>query len=368
MLSPVQTLIQTEIQPEEKQQEPHTKPQTEPHYEWNIVWRNILLYAIMHTWGAVGLYYVIFNAQWKTTLWCWFLLYVGLQGITSGVHRLWCHRTYKAKLPLRILLCVFQTIALQNSIYKWAVDHRVHHKYVDTDADPHNSKRGLFFSHVGWLFIESQPEVIEKTKAIDVSDLKADSVVMFQKKYYFFLLAPVIGFILPAVIPWYYWNEDIYVSFFVSSMLRYALCTNITFLVNSFAHKYGTKPYDKNLRPTDNLSVTLFTGGEGWHNYHHVFPWDYKTGELGDYATNISTGFIDLMAKIGWAYDLKTVSDDMVKKRVNRTGDGTRSFADDPSGEENDSGLPNDHLWGWGDDDMKKEDLSFVEIHHRKNA
>ena len=43
-----------------------------------------------------------------------FLLYVyGGLGITAGAHRLWAHRTYKAKLPLRIFLCVAQTVALQ---------------------------------------------------------------------------------------------------------------------------------------------------------------------------------------------------------------------------------------------------------------
>lgn len=49
--------------------------------------------------------------------------------------------------------------------------------------------------------------------------------------------------------------------------------------------------------------VSLAAFGEGWHNYHHVFPWDYKTSEFGDYKFNISTGFIDFFAKIGWAYN-----------------------------------------------------------------
>lgn len=69
------------------------------------------------------------------------LLMAGM-GITAGAHRLWAHRTYKAKLPLRILLTIFQTMAFQNHIYEWVRDHRVHHKFTDTDADPHNASRG----------------------------------------------------------------------------------------------------------------------------------------------------------------------------------------------------------------------------------
>jgi len=34
--------------------------------------------------------------------------------------------------------------------------------------------------------------------------------------------------------------------------------------------------------------VSLLAMGEGWHNYHHVFPWDYKTGEFGNYSLNIT--------------------------------------------------------------------------------
>lgn len=93
----------------------------------------------------------------------------------------------------------------------------------------------------------------------------------------------------------------------------------------------------------------MFAFGEGWHNYHHVFPWDYKTAELGNYRMNFTTAFIDLMAKIGWAYDLKTVSDEIIQKRVERTGDGTHN------------------TWGWGDKDQDKVEIDHALITHRKD-
>jgi stearoyl-CoA desaturase (delta-9 desaturase) len=74
-------------------------------------------------------------------------------GVTAGAHRLWAHRAYKARLPLRIFLALGQSIAGQNCLYIWCRDHRVHHKFSDTDADPHNIYRGVFFSHVGWLVV-----------------------------------------------------------------------------------------------------------------------------------------------------------------------------------------------------------------------
>jgi stearoyl-CoA desaturase (delta-9 desaturase) len=104
-------------------------------------------------------------------------------GITAGCHRLWAHKSYKAKLPLRLLLAFFQTVAFQNSIHEWSRDHRVHHKYSETHADPHNAKRGFFFAHMGWLMSKKHPAVKEKGAGIDMSDLDNDPVVSFQKKY-----------------------------------------------------------------------------------------------------------------------------------------------------------------------------------------
>lgn len=89
----------------------------------------------------------------------------------------------------------------------------------------------------------------------------------------------------------------------------------------------------------ENLPVSIAALGEGFHNYHHVFPWDYKTGELGNYTFNLSTGFIDMFAKIGWAYDRKKVSPDMIRRRVQRTGDGS-------------------HVWGYGDPDMPSNEMN----------
>lgn len=71
----------------------------------------------------------------------------------------------------------------QNDIYEWSRDHRVHHKYSETDADPHNATRGFFFSHIGWLLVRKHPDVIEKGQKLELSDLKADNVVMFQRRW-----------------------------------------------------------------------------------------------------------------------------------------------------------------------------------------
>lgn len=68
--------------------------------------------------------------------------------------------------------------------------------------------------------------------------------------------------------------------------------------------RWGTRPYDKKINPAENIAVSIAAMGEGWHNYHHVFPWDYKAAELA-HRFNVTTFWIQLFSKIGWAYDLK---------------------------------------------------------------
>uniref|UniRef100_A0A2I9LPP9 Stearoyl-CoA desaturase 5 n=1 Tax=Centruroides hentzi TaxID=88313 RepID=A0A2I9LPP9_9SCOR len=292
-----------------------------PKQELQIVWRNVILFAFLHIGALYGFTLIFTSAKWQTILFAFFLYITSGLGITAGAHRLWAHRSYKAKWPLRVLLMFFNCIAFENDIYEWARDHRVHHKYSETDADPHNATRGFFFSHIGWLLVRKHPDVIEKGKNVDLSDVTNDPVVKFQKKYYIPLMVTSC-FLLPTVIPWWLWGETVWNAFYVATIFRYCFTLNNTWLVNSAAHMWGNRPYDININPRENRLVALGAIGEGYHNYHHTFPWDYSTSELG-WKINLTTMFIDTMAYLGLAYDLKTVPKEMVMKRKERTGENS---------------------------------------------
>ena len=72
------------------------------------------------------------------------------------------------------------------------------------------------------------------------------------------------------------------------SVLRYVSVLHATWLVNSAAHMFGMKPYDVKIGPVENMAVTVLAIGEGFHNYHHTFPYDYSTSEWGPHL-NITT-------------------------------------------------------------------------------
>ncbi|XP_054158435.1 acyl-CoA Delta-9 desaturase-like, partial [Oppia nitens] len=289
-----------------------------------IVWPNVIIMIALHIATIVG-YWQMVNGSAKRLSGVFFFLVAIMSsfGILAGAHRLWSHRAYRAKWPLRALLAALQTMALQNSIYEWSRDHRVHHRYSETDADPHNAKRGFFFAHMGWLLCRKHPDVQQKGKLVDMSDLWSDPIVRFQKQYYIPLVA-IFWFVIPVSLPIYYlgetWQNSILLNCF-----RYVLSLQNTWLVNSLAHMKGYQPYDRHISPRENHTVTYLSLGEGYHNYHHTFPWDYSASELGWKDNfNPATAFIDFFAWIGWAYDRKTPSPTVVNMRMARTGGYSR--------------------------------------------
>nr|QLI61957.1 desaturase 2 [Streltzoviella insularis] len=82
---------------------------------------------------------------------------------------------------------------------------------------------------------------------------------------------------------------------------------------------WGNKPYDRHIMPAENWGVSAVAMGEGWHNYHHTFPWDYKAAELA-YSINVTTLFLDFFALIGWAYDMKHASPALVRAVIKKRG------------------------------------------------
>lgn len=294
-----------------------TKSESKKPYQTVIVWRNVILFALLHLGSVYGLYMLIFQAKWATVAWTFFLYYFGGVGITAGAHRLWAHRTYKAKWPLKLLLVIMNTVAFQNDVIEWARDHRVHHKYSETDADPHNATRGFFFAHIGWLLVRKHPDVKEKGKQIDMSDLMEDPLLRFQRKYYPSLV--LLGcFIIPTIVPTY-WGESAFIAFYTAGLLKYCVTLHATWMVNSVAHMWGFRPYDENISPRESAITSIGACGEGWHNYHHTFPTDYKTSEL-PWKLNFTTMFIDFFALFGWAYDRKTISKETIAARRAKTG------------------------------------------------
>jgi len=274
------------------------------HYDGDTLnWPMIIYIGLCHYWALIGLTRLT-QVHTYTLLWAYVLWPVTGLGITAGVHRLWSHRSYTAGPGLRCLLMLMNSVANQGSIFHWARDHRVHHKYSETTADPHNAQRGFFYAHVGWLLCKKHPDVVIEGKKLDFNDLKRDGFVSFQRKLdpWFTMF---MCFLMPGLVASYGWGENMWNAVWVAGFLRYIFVLHSTWLVNSAAHIFGDHPYNEQW-PAENPVVSFFAVGEGWHNWHHTYPYDYAASEFGVTSQfNPTKLFIDFFCCVGMASNPK---------------------------------------------------------------
>jgi len=260
--------------------------------------------TLVHVLGAVGLFFIPY-CRVATLAWAFILWPITGFGITGGAHRLWAHRSYKATPAYRFIVMIFNSIANQGTIFHWARDHRTHHLHSETVAAPHDAIRGFWFAHLGWLYLKKDKRVSAAGRKVNVDDLLEDGPVMLQKNadpwWNLFWC-----FFFPGLVAQYAWGETFWNGFFVPGCVRYLCVLHFTWLVNSAAHLWGARPYDPQSNPAENRLVAIASLGEGWHNWHHKYPFDYAASEYG-IATqfNPTKMFIDFAAACGMVTDRK---------------------------------------------------------------
>ncbi|WP_111895184.1 acyl-CoA desaturase [Acinetobacter sp. MB5] len=237
-----------------------------------------------------------------------FLLALSSLSITAGYHRLWAHRAYEASLPLKIILMLGGTFAVQNSILYWASGHRTHHRHVDDiEQDPYSIKKGFWYAHLGWM-IRDYPAATANYK--NAPDLLNDKVVMFQDKYYVPLVIAVHVVIL-GTIGWAV--GDLWGVILLGGLLRLILSHHVTFFINSLCHMFGKRPYTDENTARDNFWLAIATWGEGYHNYHHIFQYDYRNG-VKWWQYDPTKWLIWSCSKVGLAKNLRRIPSFNIKK------------------------------------------------------
>ncbi|CAH2108165.1 unnamed protein product [Euphydryas editha] len=266
-------------------------------------WPAVLFFIHIHLLSLYGIWLVIFEAKLLTITFLATLTLLATLGVTTGAHRLWAHSTYKATSNLRIALMLLQTMAGQGSIYDWVQNHRFHHAYFKTDLDPYDCRKGFLYAH----FITRIRKLSEYQEAlknsIDMSDLEEDSVVMFQKRFYWILYG-ILFILLPLNAPLEYWDDSILCTIFIIGFLRYALVLHASWLLESGVCVWGLKEGEK--YPPDSNTVFMLNR-TFWPEYHYIYPNDYKSGEFGKYGSGCSTAFIRVFAALGLATNLSTL-------------------------------------------------------------
>jgi stearoyl-CoA desaturase (delta-9 desaturase) len=240
-----------------------------------INWVTTILFSTTFVAAVIGVPLYGWLVGYSAAAWVWFTVFLIASGlsITAGYHRLWSHHAYEAHWSVRLFFMLFGAMTIQNSIYIWAAGHRPHHRFVDDeDLDPYSSRRGMWFSHIGWM-LRSYASGVPDFKY--VKDLERDPIVMFQHNHYLPIVL-TMNIALPLLVG--VLSGDVWGTLMLAGVLRLVVNHHVTFFINSLAHGWGRQPYTDQNTSRDNPILAFFTYGEGYHNFHHLFASDYRNG------------------------------------------------------------------------------------------
>ncbi|MCM1985028.1 acyl-CoA desaturase [Lyngbya confervoides] len=254
-------------------------------------WPVILFMAAIHvgalfallpgnfSWAAVGLA-VLFH--WIT----------GGLGITLGWHRLVTHRSFQTPKWLEYFFVFCGALACEGGVIEWVGLHRNHHLHSDKVQDQHNSHKGFWWSHMGWMLhqVPAKKDVERLTR-----DINQDPVYRFLDQY-FLPIQIALGVIFYLLGGWPFVVWGIFV--------RLVLVYHCTWFVNSATHQFGYRTHDSDDASTNCWWVALLTYGEGWHNNHHAYPHSARHG-LQWWEFDLTWVTIWLLSKLGLAKRLR---------------------------------------------------------------
>ena len=258
--------------------------------------------------AAVALSWLFFKNNgfvWSQVALAVVFYFVTGMSITGGYHRLFSHRAYKANNFVKLMYLLFGAATFQNSALKWCADHRIHHNHVDGEKDPYNINKGFWYAHIGWIFY--QEKIVDQKFP---KDLTNDKLVMWQHKYYW-ILCVVMGFGLPTLIG--HFLGSALGGFALAGLARVVFVHHCTFFINSLCHIVGTRPYTDTNTARDSAIMAVFSYGEGYHNYHHYFPTDYRNG-IRWFHFDPTKWMIKTLSYVGFTNDLKKVPDRLISQ------------------------------------------------------
>jgi stearoyl-CoA desaturase (Delta-9 desaturase) len=237
------------------------------------------------------------------------MYFLTAMGITVGFHRLFVHRSFETYMPIKVVLGVLGSMAVQGSILRWVAQHRRHHQHSDTPADPHTPHhrgrglagflRGFWHAHIGWAF---KPDATGLDRY--VKDLRASPTLRAVSALFPVWIA--LGLVVPAVLggvisgTW----AGVWTGLIWGGLVRMFLVHHVTWSVNSACHLWGLRPYRSDDESRNNVVFGVLAMGEGWHNTHHAFPTSARHG-LRWWQIDVSYWVIRALALVRLAWNVK---------------------------------------------------------------
>ena len=214
--------------------------------------------------------------------------------VTAAYHRYFSHRSYKTSRAFQFVLALGAQSAAQKGVLWWAAHHRFHHKYSDTQMDPHSVRtKGFWYAHVGWILSPNWNAtdlsvVGDLAKYPELRVLNRSSVALLQA------LALAIAFLAIGGVHAFVWG------FLVSTVMLW----HGSFSINSLSHLFGKRRYATTDDSRNNWALAVLTTGEGWHNNHHHYQSSANQG-FRWWEIDVTFYVLRLWERLGLIWDLR---------------------------------------------------------------
>lgn len=234
---------------------------------------------------------------------------IGFVGVSISLHRYFSHASFKCGKTLRAILAVLGMSAAQGSLLFWVASHRHHHARSDRNGDPHSPiagrrsiLQGIWNAHFGWMLSHTF-----SNPAHFARDLMKDPMIIRLNQMYLFWV--LLGLVVPTILGWVMFGavEGAIRGLIWGGVLRLATVDNVTFLVNSLGHSFGTRRFETNDNSRNLWWLSLMSLGDSWHNNHHAHPGSARMG-FGFRQPDISYLIIRLFRQVGLIHSVKTAT------------------------------------------------------------
>jgi sn-1 stearoyl-lipid 9-desaturase len=259
-----------------------------------VNWKNVAIITTFHLAATAA----FFTFSWQNLavllIGNWI---VGSLGVGLGWHRLLTHRSFRTPRWFEYVLTAIGTMSVQDPPDKWVATHRIHHRFTETENDPHSTRPGLWWAQAGWLIAGTAQDHDRETLQKYVPDLLRDRGHRLISRFWFVPLAvSALALFLAGG-----WTMVVWGVF-----ARVVVGWHTTWFVNSLAHRFGRRPYETDDDSTNNWFVALLTFGEGWHNNHHAYPTSARHG-LRWYQFDMNWLTIRVLMPLGLAHDVRLI-------------------------------------------------------------
>ena len=255
-------------------------------------WENLFFLTVLH----IIAFAAIPTFTWKLFGVTMLLLFtISPLGVTLTYHRMLTHKAFKVPKWLEYTLATFGGLCAQGPIMLWVAEHRLHHRFADQNLDPHDSRKGFWYAHMGHLFHHKDFEDNKELWLKYVPDMAAQPYYRFLNKYWLLVALSIIP-VLYAIGGWkmVVWG----------AVVRVVLMLHITWTVNSASHLWGYRNFNTDDTSVNCWWVGILAAGEGWHNNHHAQQNCAAHGRRW-FEFDLTYQIIRFLEWVGLAYDVK---------------------------------------------------------------